>query len=92
MCELQKHACSHNLDIVPTNLEYCLDQGGSGTLFEGDHLEKHQLKTVAVAGKCGSQVCPPFAECMTVPSNVSSGTVQVCQCASTCPQGMLWCR
>lgn len=86
MCELQRHACSYNLDIVPTNLEYCLEQGGSGTLFEGDH----QLKGVGVAGKCGSQICPSFAECMTVPSNVSSGTVEVCQCASTCPQGIVY--
>lgn len=89
MCELQKHACFYNLDIVPTNLEYCLDRGGSGTLFEaGDNSKGHQLKQGEVAGKCGSEVCPPFAECHTVASNQSTvGTVQVCHCPSACPQG-----
>lgn len=88
MCELQKHACFYNLDIVPTNLEYCLDKGGSGTLVgTGDESNNHQLKEGGVTSKCGSEVCPPFGECQTVALNQSAGTVQVCQCPTTCPQG-----
>lgn len=85
LCELQRHACFYNLDIVPTNLESCLNAGDTLDSEEGGQSGHtgHQLK--ADTGiMCGIQVCRPYEECKTVLSEDSPQPVQVCQCAIEC--------
>lgn len=76
-CELQKHACLHQLDIVTTKLEFCLAAGASEK--ELDRSDRHQLKLSGPA-KCGSQFCNQHAYCN------NSGALPVCQCPEDCAQ------